>query len=155
MKPVVCESWTGSNWIIILNCWMWTWNKRHYEWFVILFSLAYSLTRVSHFVSLSHSRSLLPDPLFSFPLFLSLAFSSSLSLSLPLSSPLFLKRSLRCGTWEQSPPLGGQSPHHRPSTLIDTRPMCFEVEKQALRLGASAHYIPTNLGPSPLRTGFP
>jgi hypothetical protein len=41
----------------------------------------------------------------------------------------------------------------RPSTLTDTRPPCFEVEKHALRLGASAHYLPTTLGPSPLRTG--
>jgi hypothetical protein len=41
------------------------------------------------------------------------------------------------------------------STLTDTRPPCFEVEKHALRLGASAHYLPTNLGPSPLsRTPF-
>jgi hypothetical protein len=46
----------------------------------------------------------------------------------------------------------------RPSTLAGTltdtrppRPTCFEVEKHALRLGASAHYLPTNLGPSPLR----
>jgi hypothetical protein len=30
---------------------------------------------------------------------------------------------------------------------------CFEVEKHALRLGASSHYLPTHLGPSPLRTG--
>ena len=41
----------------------------------------------------------------------------------------------------------------RLSTLPDTRPSCFEVEKHALRLGASAHYLPTNLGPSPLRPG--
>jgi hypothetical protein len=41
------------------------------------------------------------------------------------------------------------------STLTDTRPPCFEVEKDALRLGASVHYLPTNLGPSPLRTGSP
>ncbi len=42
------------------------------------------------------------------------------------------------------------------STLTDTRPSCFEVEKHALRLGASAHYLPTNHpGPSPLRPGFP
>ena len=38
---------------------------------------------------------------------------------------------------------GGTSP----STLTDTRPPCFEVEKHALRLGASAHYLPTNWGP--------
>jgi hypothetical protein len=34
----------------------------------------------------------------------------------------------------------------RPSTLTDTRPPCFEVEKHALRLEVSAHYLPTNLG---------
>jgi len=62
-----------------------------------------------------------------------------------------LKRSLRCGTWERSTSLGAGL--HRPSTLTDTRPPCFEVEKRALGLGASAHYPPTNLGPSPLRTG--
>ena len=33
-----------------------------------------------------------------------------------------------------------------------TRPPCFEVEKYALRLRSSAHYLPTNLGPPPLRT---
>jgi len=56
-----------------------------------------------------------------------------------------LKRSLWCGTWAQIPPRGwgGTS---RPSTLTDTRPPCFEVEKHALRLGASAHYHPTNMG---------
>jgi hypothetical protein len=63
----------------------------------------------------------------------------------------------------ESTPRGGTSPAQspsqlraavfRPSTLTDTRPPCFEVEKHALRLGASAHYLPTNLGPSPLRTG--
>jgi hypothetical protein len=41
----------------------------------------------------------------------------------------------------------------RPSTLTDTRPPCFKVEKHALRLGVSAHYPLTNLGPSPLRRG--
>jgi hypothetical protein len=105
-------------------------------------------------LSLTHSPSHSPSP------------SSSLSLSLSLSPPppplslchttvreMALKRSLRCGTWEQSPPRswGGTSP--RPSTLADTRTPCFEVEKHALRLGARAHYLPTNLGPSPLRTG--
>jgi hypothetical protein len=37
----------------------------------------------------------------------------------------------------------------RPSTLTDTRPPCFEVEKHALRLGASAHYLPKNWDPPP------
>jgi hypothetical protein len=41
----------------------------------------------------------------------------------------------------------------RQSTLADTRPPCFEVEKHALRLGESAHYLPTHLGPSLHRTG--
>ena len=53
----------------------------------------------------------------------------------------------------ESPPWFGAGPH-RPSTLTDTRPPCFEVEKHALRLGASAHYLPTNWGPPP-RTGLP
>ena len=67
-----------------------------------------------------------------------------------------LKRSLRCGTRAQSPHRSwGGNLLSRPSTLTDTRPPCFEVEKHALRLGASAHYLPTNLGPFPLRTGFP
>jgi len=50
-----------------------------------------------------------------------------------------LKINLRCGTWEQSPPRGlGRD---LTSTLTDIRPPCFEVEKHALRLGASAHYL--------------
>jgi hypothetical protein len=43
----------------------------------------------------------------------------------------------------------------RPNILTDTTPPCFEVEKHALNLGASAHYLPTNLGPYPTRTGSP
>ena len=50
----------------------------------------------------------------------------------------------------ESPPGFGAGP----STLTDTRPPCFEVEKHALRLGASAHYLRTNWGPPP-RTGLP
>jgi hypothetical protein len=54
----------------------------------------------------------------------------------------------------ESTPWFGAGPYqHTPSTLTDTRPPCFEVEKHALRLGASAHYLPTNRGPSPLRPG--
>jgi hypothetical protein len=45
------------------------------------------------------------------------------------------------------------SPPTRPCTLPNTRPPCFEVEKHALRLGASSSYLPTNLPPPPpLRT---
>ena len=40
------------------------------------------------------------------------------------------------------------------SLSLDSRPPVFEVEKHALRLGASAHYLPTNCGPPP-RTGLP
>jgi len=59
-----------------------------------------------------------------------------------------LKRSHRCGSSAtEFMPRAGASP-------ADTRPPCFEVEKHALRLRASTHYLPTNLVPSHLRTGF-
>ena len=55
----------------------------------------------------------------------------------------------------QSPPRGwGGTSLTRRSTLTDTRPPCFEVKKHALRLEASALYLPTNLGPSPLRAAL-
>ena len=43
----------------------------------------------------------------------------------------------------ESPPWFGAGPHHTPSTLTDNRLPCLELEKHALRLGASAHYLPT------------
>jgi len=74
-------------------------------------------------------------------------YSLALSPSVRPSLPTYLFT-----TTTHRPPVvwGGTSP----STLTDTRLLCFEVEKHALRLGASAHYLPTNWGPPP-RTGLP
>jgi hypothetical protein len=61
---------------------------------------------------------------------------------------------LSCGTWAQSTPPGRDLTSL--STLTDTRPPCFEVEKHALKLGASAHYQASDEpGALPHENGFP
>ena len=58
-----------------------------------------------------------------------------------------------CDPREQSssPGAGPHQALHTPRHLTAV----FRVEKHALRLGASAHYLPTNVGPSPRRPGSP